>query len=184
MIVRANVISILQTIKDLVRPLSKKRRFRTYFDSQQVKGSESLVKSAWEHFYEIISSLWGDTIRKISSLAKFDILRVFVNTLTVDHKYPAQDCENLSFNIQLILSKIQKTLSEFFVPVLEFSANFKHLQKRKVFMTNALLILQTVKVFVRLLSKKRRFRTSFESQHVKVSETLVKPAWEHFYHIF
>ena len=46
MIVRANVISILQTIKDLVGPLSKKRRFRTYFDSQQVKGSESLVKSA------------------------------------------------------------------------------------------------------------------------------------------
>ena len=105
MIVIANVISILQTIKDLVRPLSKKRRFRTYFDSQQVKGSESLVKSPWEHFYHIFWSLLGDMIRKISPLAKFDILGVFVNTMTVDDKYPAQDCENLLFNIQLILSK-------------------------------------------------------------------------------
>ena len=36
--------------------------------------------------------------------------------------------------------------------------------------------LQTVKNFVRLLRKKRRFRTSFDSQHVKVSKTLAKSA--------
>ena len=46
MIVIANVLPILQTVKALVRPLSKKRRFRRSFDSENVKGSQTLVKSA------------------------------------------------------------------------------------------------------------------------------------------
>ena len=46
MIVIANVLVILQTVKDLVTPLSKKYRFKTPFDSENVKGSQTLVKSA------------------------------------------------------------------------------------------------------------------------------------------
>ena len=42
----------------------------------------------------------------------------------------------------------------------------------------------TLKDLVRPLSNKHRFGTSFDSQHVKVSETLVEPAREHFYDIF
>ena len=38
-------------------------------------------------------------IRKISPLMKFQILEVFVNTLTADYKYPVPDCENLPFPI-------------------------------------------------------------------------------------
>ena len=40
------------------------------------------------------------------------------------------------------------------------------------------------KNFVRPLTKKRRFGISFDSQHVKVSQTLVKTSSEHFYNIF
>ena len=43
-------------------------------------------------------------IRKISPLTKFQILEVFVNTLTADYKYPVPDCENLPFPIQMQLS--------------------------------------------------------------------------------
>ena len=46
MIVIATLFRKLQIVKDLVRPLSKKHRFRTPFDSQHVKGSQTLVKSA------------------------------------------------------------------------------------------------------------------------------------------
>ena len=53
----ANVFPKLQIVKDLFWPLSEKRRFRTFFDSQHVKGSQTLVKSAWEHFYHIFPSL-------------------------------------------------------------------------------------------------------------------------------
>ena len=45
MIVIATLFRKLQTVKDLVRPLSKKHRFRAPFDSQHVKGSHTLVKS-------------------------------------------------------------------------------------------------------------------------------------------
>ena len=34
------------------------------------------------------------------------------------------------------------------------------------------------------LTIQRRLKTSFDSQHVKRFQTLVKPAWEYFYHIF
>ena len=46
MIVIATLFWKLETAKDLVRPLSKKHRFRTHFDSQHVKGSQTLVKGA------------------------------------------------------------------------------------------------------------------------------------------
>ena len=40
-------------------------------------------------------------IGKISLLLKFEIIGVFVNTLTVDYKHPIPDCENLLFLIQM-----------------------------------------------------------------------------------
>ena len=45
MIVIANVFLKLQTVKILVRPLSKKRRFRTRIDSEHVKASQILANS-------------------------------------------------------------------------------------------------------------------------------------------
>ena len=66
MIVIGNVFPKLQTVKDLVKPLSWKCRFRTSFDSEHVNGCQRLVKSAWEHFYRIFWSIWGKMIWKIS----------------------------------------------------------------------------------------------------------------------
>ena len=57
LIVIATLLQKLQAAKDLVRPLSKKQYFRRPFDSQHVKGSQTLVKSAGEHFHHIFSSL-------------------------------------------------------------------------------------------------------------------------------
>ena len=45
-IVIANVFPKLQTVKNLLRALTKKRRFRTSFESQHLKGSQSLMKQA------------------------------------------------------------------------------------------------------------------------------------------
>ena len=41
---------------------------------------------------------------KRSPLLKFEIIGLFVNTLTADYKYPVLDCENLPFPIQMQLS--------------------------------------------------------------------------------
>ena len=46
MIVIATLFGKLQTLKDLVRPLSKKHPFRAPFYSHNFKGSQTLVKSS------------------------------------------------------------------------------------------------------------------------------------------
>ena len=53
MIVIANVFRKLHTVKKLARILSKEQRFRTRFGSQDVKASQILAKSPWEHFYHV-----------------------------------------------------------------------------------------------------------------------------------
>ena len=46
MIIIATLFPKLPNIKDLVRTFSKKHRFRTPFDSEHVKVSQTLVKSS------------------------------------------------------------------------------------------------------------------------------------------
>ena len=58
----------LQNVKEFVRPLFKQHQFRNPFDSQHIKGSQTVVKSASEHFYQIFSILWETLIWKISPL--------------------------------------------------------------------------------------------------------------------
>ena len=43
--------------------------------------------------------------------------------------------------------------------------------------------IQTAKCVVRKMSKRPLFKTPFMSQHVKLSQTLEKPAWQQFYEI-
>ena len=100
----ANVFPKLANVQGLFTPLTIQRRLKTFFDSQHVKRFQTLVKSLWEHFYHIFSSLWGEIIWKISPWLKFEIIGLFVNTWTADYKYPVPDCENLLFPIQIQLS--------------------------------------------------------------------------------
>ena len=100
----ANVFPKLATVQGLVTPLTIQRRLKTSFDSQHVKRFQTLVKSSWEHFYHIFSSLWGEMTWKISTWLKFVIIGFFANTWTADYKYQVPDCENLPFPIQIQLS--------------------------------------------------------------------------------
>ena len=117
MFVIANVFAKLQTAKNLVRTLSKKRCFRTRFDSQHMKVSEILGKSRRECFCHVFSSSSGIFIWKMSPLVLGEILGVFVNTLIADDKYPFQDYENLRLPIQMQLPEKPKIFSQFFVSI-------------------------------------------------------------------
>ena len=130
MIVIASVFKKLENVKNLLRPLSIERHFRTRFDSQYVKASQILSKSPWEHFYHVFSSLWGKLIWKISPLGIGEILGVFVNKLTAEGKYPVEDWENLSLPIQMQVSEKRNTLPQYFSPFLESTSNFKHFEKK------------------------------------------------------
>ena len=57
-------------------------------------------------------------------------------------------------------------------------------KQKKILRANLFPKLATVQGFVTPLTIQRRLKTSFQSQHVKRFQTLVKSSWEHFYHIF
>ena len=97
-------ISEITDSQSLVRPLSRKLRFKTSFDSQRVNGYETIVKAAWQNSYQFFLSLWREMTWNISPLLKLEILGVFVNTLTADDRYPKRDCENLQLSIQMQIS--------------------------------------------------------------------------------
>ena len=105
--------------------------------------------------------------------------------MTANHNYPVQDCENLSSAIQMELFLKPTICSDFIVPFLESTSNFKHFEKKKMIAIPTLFQkLQNVKNLVGPFSKKHRSRTPFVSQHVKGSQTLVKYSEEHFHQIF
>ena len=130
MIVIANLFPKLQTVKNLVRTLPKKSRFRTRFESQHVKASQILTKSPWEPFYPVFFIILRAVELENVPLELDEILGVFVNTLSADDKYPVQDCQNLPLPIPMQFSEKRKTFSECFAKLLECTSNFKHFQRK------------------------------------------------------
>ena len=183
-IVIANVFPKLATVQGLVRPLTIQRRLKTSFDSQHVKRFERLVKSSWEQFYHIFSSLLEEMIWKISSWLKFEIIGFFGNSWSPVKK--------ILFLIVRICCSLFKS---------SYLKNNKHLLgllyhlwnlhqilniflKKKIVIANVFPKLATVQGLLTPLTIQCRLKTCFESQHVKRFQTLVKSLWGHFYHIF
>ena len=52
------------------------------------------------------------------------ILRLFVNTLTGEHKYTLLNRDNLAEPIQILLRQKQKTFSQFLSAFLKYTLNF------------------------------------------------------------
>ena len=130
MTVIANVFPKLQTKENFVRPLCKKRRLGTRFDSQHAKVSQIFEKPPSEHFYHLSSYFWEKLIWKMSLLVLGKILGVFVDTLPADGMYPVEYYENLRLPIQMQLSEKRKSFSQFFVPFVESTSNFKHFEEK------------------------------------------------------
>ena len=70
MIFTIKVFPEFKTTKNVVRQISKKPHFITPFHSQHVKGLQTDVKTAWQHFYHNFPSLWAKLIWKIFPLVK------------------------------------------------------------------------------------------------------------------
>ena len=59
-----------------------------------------------------------------------EILRLLVNTLAADGKYPVRNRYNLTIPIQMELSQKQKTFSELLASFLKSRLNFKYFEKK------------------------------------------------------
>ena len=63
-------------------------------------------------------------------LVLWNILRLFVKTLTDDDKYSVLYRDSLTEPIQILLSQKQKPFSQFCTAFLKSTLNFEHFQKR------------------------------------------------------
>ena len=83
--------------------------------------------------------------------------KIYVNTFSAYDKYFLRNSQNLPQQIQMQISKKQKTHSE-------FTFNFKFFEKKKkIIIVYVFPKLQTAKSVVRQMSKKPRFGTPFDS---------------------
>ena len=60
----------------------------------------------------------------------YEILRLFVNAVTVDDKYSLSNMQNLPQEFQTPLSQKQKTFSGFFIAFLKRAWNLEHFPKK------------------------------------------------------
>ena len=59
------------------------------------------------------------------------MLRFFIKTLTTDDKYSLLNRDNLTQPIPTQLSQEQETFSQFFSPLLKYSFNSEHFEKKR-----------------------------------------------------
>ena len=111
-----------------------------------------------------------------------EILGLFVNTLTAHDKYSLLNRDNLTQPIQMQLS--EKTFPEFFLRILKSSLNFEDFQKKDDPHSWCLFQSTDSVKQVRSMSNKSCFRGSFQKQHGKLTQTLLKSEWNHHYHIY
>ena len=80
---------------------------------------------------------------------KWKILRLLVNTPTVDDKYSFLSRENLMQPVQMLLSQKQKPFSDYFSAFSKSALNFEHFQEKVTLIADVFPKLRTPKDVVR-----------------------------------
>ena len=93
--------------------------------------------------------------------------------MTADDKYSLLNRDNLTQRIPTQLSQKQKAFSEFYLQFSKSTLNFEHFQTKMTFLADLLPELRTPKNVVRYITKKSRFKGSFDKQHGKRVQTLL-----------
>ena len=86
------------------------------------------------------------------------VLRLFVDTWTVDDKYSLLNRENSMQAIQMHLSEKPKTFVVFLCAFFKSKSNFEHFQIKMTLIDYVFSKLRTPKNVVSLMSKKSRLR--------------------------
>ena len=89
--------------------------FKTPFGNEGVHGLQILLKSARHHYYPIAPWIGDKLSCKKSTLVKFEILGLFVNTLSADEKYSSRNIQNLTQQLQTTMSQKQMTFYRIFI---------------------------------------------------------------------
>ena len=104
--------------------MCKKPCLRGLLDTEPGKLVETMLQSKLQQVYRIDQSLWRQFHWNKTLLVKHKILRLFLNTLTVDDKHYLLNRDNLTQPIQMQLYQKQKSFAEFFFCILKIYFKF------------------------------------------------------------
>ena len=105
--------------------MSKKPSFMQRFGSQHVNESQTLLRSARNHFHTTIPLIWGRTSRKRLVLVRSEVLGQFVNKINAVY-----NLENLTQQVQTQISLKLKRFSWFFIALMKFPLNLEYFEKK------------------------------------------------------
>ena len=100
------------------------------FGSQHGNGSQTLPRSAQNHFDTTIPLIWFRASRKRLVLVRSEVLGQFVNTMTANCMYFRQNLENLRQQVQTQICLEPKTFSGFFIASLKSTLNLEYFEKK------------------------------------------------------
>ena len=163
--------------------MSKKSRFKLPFQKQHDKLVHPRLKCASQHLYHIDWSLPSQFSWKKSMFLTGQIVGLLVNTLLADEMYTVLNGDNLTIPIQMQLSQKHKSFCQFFPAFLKSRWNFEHFYKKDDAHRFCNFGITDSKNVVISMSKKSRLRGSFDKQHGKRLEPLLKSTSQHLYHI-
>ena len=163
--------------------MSKKSRLRRPFHKHHVKHPEPRLKSTWHYLYHIHWSVPSQLSWKKYLLLTWEILRLLVNIVVFDEKYPVLKKDNLTIPIQMHLRQKRKKISQFFATFLKCSWNFEQFDKKDDAHRFCNFEITDSENVVRWISKKPRLRELFDKQHGKCAKPLLKSPSQHLHHI-
>ena len=111
--------------------MCKRSRSRTTFGSQRSNGLQSLLKSSLHHFYIIVPLIWDKLNCKRLLLVRFELLALFLNTMTTDDKISPHNSENFAQQIQMQLSQEPKIFYGFSFPFLKSTSKFEYFEEKE-----------------------------------------------------
>ena len=82
-------------LKDSATYTSKRSCLRTPFANERVNGFLTVLKSVRHHYYPLFSSIRGKMSWEKSPSVWYEILTLFVKTLTADDKHSGSNMQNL-----------------------------------------------------------------------------------------
>ena len=116
---------------------------------------------------------------------RFEILELFVNTLTTDDKYSSRNIQNLTQQLQTTMSQKQKTFYRIFITYVKSRRSSDDFVKKDECTSLSIYdIVDAEKIVYLKTSNRLCFRTSFPNQRFHEFQTSLKSIPSHYYLIF
>ena len=116
-------------------------------------------------------------------LVLYKILGLFLNTWTDDNKYSLLYRDNLTQQIQILLSQKPKTFSELSSEILKSTLNFAHFQKKDDPHSRCSSQITVSEKGDSINVCKMPFQRFLQKKHGKRAQRLLKSAQRYLYHI-